>query len=323
MKVFSGTSNLPLAKAICNNLNIPLGKLHHKTFASGELYCQYLENIRGSDVFLINSITFPANNHLMQLLLMADAARRASAGRITAVIPYFGYGRQDRKDRPRVPISSKLVMDLISASGFDRILTMDLHASQIGGFTNLPFDHLTFKPSLMSKLKELNIDIDCVVSPDIGAVKRTEEYAEALKKDLAIAVKKRISDTEVEIKSFIGNVKGKRVLIVDDITESVGTLIKTAKACKEEGSIEINIAVTHGCFSNKGIEALKEAIEESCFDRLFFSNTVSYELYEMSLDEHEESVFGYENIINVDVSPVFSKAIENIHKNESISELFV
>jgi len=323
MKIFSGTPNEPLAQSICEKLEIPLGKIYHKTFASGECYCQFQENIRGGDVFLIQPVSFPANDNLMQLLLMADAARRASAGRITAVIPYFGYGRQDRKDKSRVPISAKLMMDLIEASGFDRVVTMDLHAAQVGGFTNLPFDHLSFKPSLISKLKELSIGIDCLVAPDIGSVKRIQEYAEALKKDMAIIAKKRLSETEVEVKNFIGDVKGKKVLIIDDLTESVGTLTEAAKACAEEGAKEINVAITHACFSRKGIETLKDGIENSLFTRFLFSNTVSQELYEAALDEHEESVFGYENVIPVDVSNVFAKAIERIHNNESVSELFV
>lgn len=323
MKIFSGTANKLLAEKICNNLGIPLGDVHHKTFASGELYCQFRENIRGCDVFLINPLTFPANDNLMQLLLMADAARRASAGKITAVIPYFGYGRQDRKDKSRVPISAKLVMDLINAAGFDRVVTMDLHAAQVGGFTNLPFDHLIFKPSLIGALREHNIKVDCVVSPDIGGVKRAQEYAEALKIDMAIIAKKRISDTKVEVKNFIGDVKGKKILIVDDLTESVDTLEKAARACAEEGASEINVAITHGCFSQRGIGVLRNGIESSLFTRFLFSNTVSTELYENNLDEHEESVFGYECIINVDVSGVFAKAIERIHRNESVSELFV
>lgn len=323
MKIFSGTSNKQLTEAICRHLNIPMGNIYHKAFASGELYCQFQENIRGCDVFLVNPVTFPANDNLMELLLMADAARRASAGKITAVIPYFGYGRQDRKDKSRVPISAKLVMDLIEAAGFDRVVTMDLHAAQVGGFTNLPFDHLSFKPSLIGKLKELNLEIDCVVAPDIGSVKRIQEYAESLKKDMAIIAKKRISETKVEVKNFIGDVKEKKVLIIDDLTESVGTLTEAAKACSEEGAKEINVAITHACFSRKGIQLLKECIEKSLFTRFLFSNTVSHRLYEESLDEHEDSVFGYENVIQVDVSNVFAKAIKRIHNNESVSELFV
>jgi ribose-phosphate pyrophosphokinase len=200
---------------------------------------------------------------------------------------------------------------------------MDLHAAQVGGFTNLPFDHLSFKPSLINALKSYNTQIDCVVAPDIGAVKRTQEYAQSLQKDIAIIAKKRLSDTEVEITNFIGNVKGKKVLIVDDLTESVGTLTEAAKACWSEGACEVNVAVTHGCFSRKGIVALENGLENSIFNKFFFSNTVSYHLYEESLEDHEESVFGCEGLITVDVSSVFSTAIERIHKNESVSELFV
>lgn len=323
MKIFSGTANERLAELICKNLGIPIGGIHHKTFASGELYCHFLENIRGCDVFLINPITFPANDHLMQLLLMADAARRASAGKITAVIPYFGYGRQDRKDKSRVPISAKLVMDLVNAAGFDRVVTMDLHAAQVGGFTNLPFDHLSFKPSLINAVRELKIEVDMVVSPDIGAVKRTQEYAKSLKRNMAIIAKERLSDTEVEVTNFIGNVKGKRILIVDDLTESVGTLTEAAKACAEKGATEINVAVTHGCFSTKGIVALKEGIESRLFTRFFYSNTVSNKHYENGLDEHEESIFDHPSMVCVDVSPVLATAISRIHNNESVSELFV
>lgn len=323
MKIFSGTANELLAELICNNLGIPLGKIQHKTFASGELYCHFLENIRGCDVFLINPITVPANDNLMQLLLMADAARRASAGKITAVIPYFGYGRQDRKDKSRVPISAKLVMDLIEAAGFHRVVTMDLHAAQVGGFTNLPFDHLAFKPSLINAIRDSKIEVDMVVAPDIGAVKRTQDYAKSLQRNMAIIAKERLSDTEVEVTNFIGNVKNKRVLIVDDLTESTSTLTEAAKACAEKGAKEINVAITHGCFSPKGIVALKEGIENHLFTRFFYSNTVSTKHYEDKLDEHEESIFDHPSMICVDVSPVLATAISRIHNNESVSELFV
>lgn len=321
MKIFSGTSNEQLAKDICSNLQIPLGKIYHKEFASKELYCQFHENIRGSDVFLVQPTSYPANDNLMQLLLMADAAKRASAGTITAVIPYFGYERQDRKDKSRVPISAKLVMDLLAAAGFHRVLTMDLHAAQIGGFTNLPFDHLSFKPSLINVLREKNIGIDCVVSPDLGAIKRNQEYADILKKDLAIVVKKRTSDIDVHVTSFIGDVNGKNVLMVDDLTESVGTLTEASKACKERGAKEINVAVTHGCFSNRGYEALSRGVEEGLFTRFFFSNTVDPRS-QYGIGEYEDDVFNYEAVISVDVAPVFAKAISRIHRNESVSELF-
>ncbi len=323
IKIFSGTSNIDLADKICKRLNIELGEIYHHTFPSGESYIQFKENIRGKDVFLIQSPgSGNTNDYLMQLLIMGDSARRASAGRITAVLPMAFYSRQDRKDKSRTPISAKLVMDLFKASGFNRVVTMDLHSPQVGGFTNLPFDHLSFKPSLIDALKENKVDIDVVVSPDIGAVKRTTEYADSLKKDLAIIAKKRLSDTSVSVKQFIGDVKDKNVLIIDDLTESVGTLVEASKACKEQGAKEINVAVTHGCFSGVGILKLKEALKSNLFNRFFHSNTISLDWYRIGVATPEEDVFNSKNIISVDVSPVFAIAIERIHNNESVSELF-
>jgi ribose-phosphate pyrophosphokinase len=319
MKIFSGTANTDLAQRICDYISLPLGKINHKIFASGELYCQFQENIRGSDVFLVNPISYPANDNLMQLLLMCDAARRASAGRIVAIIPYFGYGRQDRKDKSRVPISAKLVMDIIAAAGFDRIVTMDLHAPQVGGFTNLPFDHLAFKPTLLNALKDNHIDIDCVVAPDIGSIKKSQEYVEILKKDLAIVVKKRTGDTEVEVTNFIGDVKNKNVLIVDDLTESLKTLMEAAKTCKDNGAKDINVAVTHGCFSSLGSDNLFEALDKKLFTKFFYSNTIPIL---NTLSKWQTDVFFEDNVIKVDVAPVFATAINRIHKNESVSELF-
>lgn len=311
MKIFSGTANEDLAYKICENMNTRLGSVRHKTFASGEKYCQFQENIRGDDVFLIQPTSAPANDNLMELMLMADAAKRASAGKITAVVTYFGYGRQDRKDKSRVPISAKLVMDMLSLR-FDRVVTMDLHAAQVGGFTNLPFDHLSFKPSLLKSLIDNRVNIDVVVSPDIGAVKRAQEYSKVLRKPMAIIAKERLSDTEVEVVSFIGNVKGKDILIVDDLTESCNTLVEAAKTCKKEGAKEVNIAVTHGCLSDLGKGNLVEAIYSKTFSKFFTSNTIHW----------ESGLSNVSNLIKVDVAPVFATAIERIHNNESVSELF-
>jgi len=311
MKIFSGTANEDLAQKICDNLNTRLGQVRHKTFASGEKYCQFQDNIRGDDVFLIQPTSAPANDNLMELMLMADAAKRASAGRITAVIPYFGYARQDRKDKSRVPISAKLVMDMLSLR-FDRVVTMDLHAAQVGGFTNLPFDHLTIKPSLIKALSDWHIQVDVVVAPDIGAVKRAQEYSKVLKKPMAIIAKERLSDTEVEVVSFIGNVKGKNVLMVDDLTESCNTLIEAGKTCKENGANEINAAVTHGCFSDLGKGNLIGSLLSRTFTRFFTSNTTEWRL----------GLSNVNGLINIDVSTVFATAIQRIHNNESVSELF-
>lgn len=321
MKIFSGTSNPALVDKICANLSLSRGKIILKSFASGERFCQFDENIRGADIYLVQSTSYPANDNLMELMIMADAARRASAGRITAVIPYFGYARQDRKEKSRVPISAKLVMDIIKAAGFNRILTMDLHAPQIGGFTNLPFDHLNFMPALLDRIKELPIDV--VVCPDVGAVKRNNEYAKAMKKTMAILDKHRVDETNVEIHNFIGDVKGKNVIILDDLTESCKTLFEAATLCREKGAKSVFAAVTHGCFSTTGLSVLAEAfsgeiIKEwaSPIDALYYSNTVH------NGSASFRTIAKNGKLVEVDVSPLFSKAIRNIHENESVSELF-
>ena len=329
MKIFSGSSNQPLVEKICKDHlcheGVTQGKIDLKTFPSGERYCQFKENIRGSDVFLVQSISLPVNDNLMELLVMCDAARRASAGRITAVIPYFGYSRQDRKDKSRVPISAKLVMDLLKAADGNRILTMDLHSPQIVGFTNLPVDQLSFKPALIESVKSIGIDV--VVAPDIGSVKRADDYASALKTELVIISKKRTNETSVEVKHFIGDVKGKKVLIIDDLTESAGTLIEAATACKEEGAAEIYCAVTHGCFTDTGVVRLVNSFKKGLIKKLYVSNSVKYTDRWIDPTETEDldgTVKGYDyfHIVNVDVSQWFALAIKNIHNNESVSELF-
>lgn len=319
MKIFSGSSNSILVDKICDRLSLQRGRINLKSFASGERFCQFDENIRGADVFLVQSTSQPANDNLMELLIMADAARRASAGRITAVIPYFGYARQDRKEKSRVPISAKLVMDLLKAGGLNRILTMDLHAPQIGGFTNLPFDHLTFMPVLLNTIKDLPIDV--IVSPDIGAVKRTNEYAHEMKKSLAIIDKRRRSETEVEAQNFIGDVVGKNVIIIDDLTESCNTLIEAATECRSRGAKMVFAAITHGCFSKDGINNLIEVFRGShAIDRLYYSNTV----FIGSSDKRNvlDNLRQQSEAVEVDVSPLFARAIRNIHENQSVSELF-
>lgn len=314
MKIFSGNSNPELVNKICKYLGIPAGKIHLHQFPSGEQYCQFKENIRGKDVYLVQSLSNPVNDNLMQLLIMADAARRASADRITAVIPYFGYARQDRKDKSRVPISAKLIMNILESSGFDRIVAMDLHSPQVGGFTDLPFDHLTMKPALIEAIKVENIDV--IVAPDIGAVKRAEEIATLLKKDLAIISKKRNNERDVEVKHFIGDVKGKRVLIVDDLTESVGTLVEAAQTCKDHEADLVYVAVTHGCFNRSvAFPRLNKAFEEGIINKFFVSNTVNFTFVSDRLETSDRLEI-------VDVSSVFAKAILNINKNESVSELF-
>jgi ribose-phosphate pyrophosphokinase len=326
MKIFSGTSNKDLSYLISNKLNIPLGEIYHHTFPSGEYYCQFKENIRGCDVFIIQGTRYPANEALMQALIMADAAKRASASRITLVAPHMFYTRQDRKDRSRVPISAKLTMDLIATAGFNRILTMDLHAEQIVGFSNHPVDHLYFQPTLKKAL--INEDIDVVVAPDIGSVKRAEKIAKSLNKPFAIIRKCRLSDTETEVASFIGDVKDKNVILVDDLTESASTLIEGSLSCKEEGAKKVICAVTHGCFTQVGNSRLVDAFKNNIIDKFYTSNTVDTShitaQWEDAVGYTDTYTIGsYKNRVNeVDVSEVFATAIERTHNNQSISELF-
>lgn len=319
LKIFSGTSNLPLAKSIAESLSLKLGEIYHHNFPSGESYCQFKENIRGSDVFLVQGITNPANENLMQLLVMADAARRASADRITAVIPYFGYARQDRKDKSRVPISAKLVLDLIESAGINRILTMDLHSPQICGFTNLPFDHLTFEPVLSNHLKLCfpNRTNLIIMAPDVGAVKRAEKYAETLGCEFGFISKKRVGDESVEFQSIVGNVSGKSVVIIDDMTESAGTLIQAAQACRENGAVEIICAVSHGCFTDVGRQRLSAAMPP-----------IGVPLMDGFIHSDSANVWWKEKykpmeIQSLSVDKLFASAINSIHNNESVSELFV
>lgn len=309
--LFSGNASVDLAKKIvATSDSIKLGDITHKKFGSGEWYCQFQENIRGADVFLLQSTNSPANDNLMQLLIMADAARRASAGRITAVIPYFGYARQDRKDKSRTPISAKLVMDMIAVAGVDRIVTMDLHAQQVQGFSNLPIDHLYFRPSLVKALEDKHIDV--VVSPDVGGIKKAVEYAEHEKLDFTFINKKRINDVTVKMSQVVGDIKDKHVLILDDLTETASTLIAAASECKKNGANKIYCAVTHGCLN--GIDSfnnLINACDNGIINKFYCSNTVT----EMWIARGPWATI-------VDVGDLFAKAILGIHQNASITSLF-
>jgi len=310
MKIFSGSSNEELVKGICEHLGMSMGTVKLKTFPSGEKYAQFQENIRGKDVFLVQSTSYPSNDNLMELLIMADAAKRASAEKITAVIPYFGYARQDRKEAPRVPISARLVMDMLELR-VDRVVTMDLHADQVGGFWNKPFDHLHFTPSLIKAINGHGIDV--IVAPDVGSIKRTTTISDRLGLPMAVIAKRRLGDEKVEAQQFIGNVKKKNVLIVDDLTESAGTLIEASKECVNNGANSVSCAITHGCFTETGYSRLKEAFITKSISHLYVSNSVKTDFnWE---NEHEY-------ITKVDVSSVFAKAILNIHNNASVSELF-
>jgi ribose-phosphate pyrophosphokinase len=308
LKVFSGNANQPLAQEICDHLDIPLGKINLTKFSDGELYCQILENVRGKDVFLIQPTCCPVNTNLMELLIMIDAFKRSSATRITSVIPYYGYGRQDRKDKPRVPISSKLIADLLTAAGTDRILSMDLHAGQIQGFFDIPVDHLFATPVLIEHIKKLNIPDLTFVSPDAGGVERARAFARRLDADLAIIDKRRTAPNEAEVLNIIGQVSGRNIVICDDMIDTAGTLVNTVKALKEKKAGKIYACATHGVLSGPAIERLRTApIEE-----IIFTNTVPVEASKM-----------LPNMKMLSVAGLLGTAIHSIHEETSVSSLFV
>jgi ribose-phosphate pyrophosphokinase len=309
--LFSGNASKSLAVNITNRSDqIQYGTIEHTQFPSGEWHCQFQDNIRGADVILLQSTHKPANDNFMQLLVMADAARRASAGRITAVVPYLGYSRQDRKDESRVPISAKLVMDLMTASGINRFVTMDLHAAQLQGFTNSPFDHLYFQPLLMNATKDLPIDVIC--SPDIGGIKKAVEFSIKTDKDFAFIVKKRKNATTVEVTQFVGDVKDKGVLIIDDLSESAGTLVAAARECRDNGAKYVVCAVTHPCLTSVGWSRLSSACKIGIINHFYCSDTVIEDF----------TFFKSDWTTVVPVGGLFHDAITAIHKNLSISSLF-
>ena len=264
MKLFSGNAHPTLARAIAAELNTELADVRVDTFPDGETFVKINENIRGQNVFLIQPSCPPTNHNLMELFIMVDAARRASAQQITAVLPFFGYARQDRKDQPRVPITAKLVANLLTAAGVDRVLTMDLHAAQIQGFFDIPVDHLYAAPVLIRYLREKGLNKNLVVvSPDVGGVKMARAYAEALGADLAIVAKHRVSATEVEATNVIGEVGGRDVLLVDDMTETAGTLTAAARILKEHGAGRIYAGVSHAVLNEMALDRLANStIEE-------------------------------------------------------------
>ena len=303
IKIFSGLSNVPLAKKIAKKLGKPLGSVEFKRFSDGEIWVKYGENIRGSDVYIVQSTNPPAEN-ILELLIMIDAARRASAKRITAVIPYFGYSRQDRKDQPRVSITAKLIANLITTAGADRVITMDLHASQIQGFFDIPLDHL-YGSSVFSALLEGISDNLVVVSPDVGGIKMARAYAKRLHASLVLIDKRRPKQNVSEVVNIIGNVEGKDVLLVDDLIDTAGTFVGAIKALKNNGARRIFGAITHPVFSG---EAVKR-IHESELERLYVSDTI---LFEGNSDK----------IKVLTASDMFAEAIRRTSNNESISSLF-
>ena len=314
IKVFCGNSNPQFAETICKELGLDMGKAVVKHFADGEASVTLEETVRGADVFLIQSTCKPVNDHLMELLVMIDACRRASAGRITAVIPYFGYARQDRKAKSRDPISAKLVANMITAAGAQRVLTMDLHASQIQGFFDLPLDHLLGAPSFvdyyMKKFPEdqYNHEDFCVVSPDVGSVARARNFAAKVHMNLAIVDKRRQKANECEVMNVIGDVAGKTCILYDDMVDTAGSLCNAAKALVEVGGAkEVYACATHGVLSGPAYER----IENSVIKEMLFLNTIP---------QVGNTPSG--KIKFLDVAPIFARAIEHIHGGTSIADLF-
>lgn len=307
MKIISGTAHPQLAKDIAKVMGLPLCDAVVNTFPDGESFVQIKESIRGADAFIVQPTCPPTNHNLMELLVMVDAVRRASASRITAVMPFYGYARQDRKDKPRVPITAKLVANLLTAAGVNRVLTMDLHAAQIQGFFEIPVDHLHSVPVLVKHLKANYVkDMKnlVVVSPDIGGVKNAKSYANILGTELAIVAKQRISATEVDAHAVIGDVRGKDVLMVDDMTESGGTLCAAAKILKEHGAARIFAGVSHGVLT----DTARKRLADSSIECLLTSDSVPM-------------AYG-DRVDTVSIAPLFAQAIANIHHNASVTHLF-
>ena len=308
LKIFSGRSNPTLAKKIVESLGIGLGQLTIKNFADGELWIKFEENIRGTDVFIIQSTNSPAEN-IMELVLIIDAAVRASANTVTAVIPYFGYGRQDRKDNPRVPISSRVMVDLITATGANRIITMDLHSTQIQGFATIPFDHLYSRMVLQDAINSLELDPknSVVLSPDVGSARMSQAYAKRLGMHFALIDKRRYAPNKAQVMHLIGDLKDKHVLIVDDMIDTAGTIVNAANEAKENGAISVTAIATHALLSVPAIDRIKE----SNIEKLVVTDTVSIE---------DEKKLG--NMEIVTVANVFGEAIRRVYDGESVSALF-
>jgi ribose-phosphate pyrophosphokinase len=305
LKIFSGNSNRALAEAICSHIDVPIGDATVTSFPDGESFVKINENIRGQDVFIIQSTCPPTNHHMVELLIMIDAARRASAQRITAVIPFYGYARQDRKDQPRVPITAKLVANLLVAAGANRVLTMDLHAGQIQGFFDIPVDHLYASTVFYEYLKNLPKEKLIVVSPDVGGVKMAAAYAGMLETGVGFVAKRRRSSTTVEATNIVGDVEGTDVLIVDDITETAGTLVAAARLLREEGARSVRAAVTHSNLQKMAYERL----ESGLIDELITTDSIPVETRGLPIKV-------------LSVAPLLGEAIVRINGNESVTSLF-
>ncbi|WP_026477287.1 ribose-phosphate diphosphokinase [Alkaliphilus transvaalensis] len=307
IKIFSGNANKALAAEIAKSIGVPLGNSEVTTFSDGEIAVNINETVRGTDVFVVQPTCPPVNDHLMELLILIDAFKRASAGRITAVLPYYGYARQDRKAKARDPITAKLVADLLTTAGADRILTMDLHAAQIQGYFNIPVDHLLGVPILAQYFLQKNIQDLVVVSPDLGSVTRARNFANHLDAPIAIIDKRRPKANVSEIMNIIGEVEGKNVILIDDMIDTAGTIAQAANALKEFGAKEVYACCTHPVLSGPAVER----IQNSAIKELIITNTIP-------LPEEKQ----IDKIQTMSVAPVFGEAILRIYKNISVSKIF-
>ena len=309
IKLLTGNSNRKLAGEVAEYLGIPVCDTLITTFSDGEIMVQINENVRGYDIFVLQSTCTPVNDNIVELLLLIDALKRASAGRITAVIPYYGYARQDRKVQPRVPISSKLVADLITVAGANRVLTVDLHAGQIQGFFNIPVDHLYASPVILDYIKKSNIKDIVIVSPDAGGVERARAFAKRLSASLAIIDKRRERANESQVMNVIGDVKGKSTIILDDMIDTAGTIAQAASALKEKGAKKVLAACTHAVLSGPAIDR----INSSVIEELIVTNTIQ-------LESKQEKC---KKLTVLSIAPLLAEAIKRIHEESSISSLFV
>jgi len=309
LSIFTGNANPAIAEAICQYVEIPLGRCELTHFSDGEIYVEIGENVRGANCFVVQSTCTPVNQHLMELLIMIDALKRASAGHIVAVLPYFGYARQDRKVKPRTPITAKLVADLVTAAGADRVLSMDLHAGQIQGFFSVPFDHLFAMPIMIDELRTKFNKDSIVVSPDAGGVERARAYSKRLKAGLAIIDKRRGAHNVTEVMNIIGDVKDKDCVIVDDIIDTAGTLCNAAKAIVDAGAKSVSACASHAVFSGPAIER----IEASSLSEVIVTDSIP-------LSEAGRSC---KKITTLTVSRMLGEAVKRIHHGDSISSLFI
>tara|TARA_B100000212_G_C27366149_1_gene530421 strand:+ start:76 stop:1008 length:933 start_codon:yes stop_codon:yes gene_type:complete len=308
MKIFTGNSNPALAKSVSNSLGKNLGNVEIKKFSDGELSIVFLDNLRNEDVYIIQSLNSPSDN-IIELLLMLDAARRASAKNVVAVIPYLGYGRQDRKDKPRVPISARLILDLITAVGIDRIICMDLHSPQIQGFVNIPFDHLYSRITILDRLKKmkLNEQNGVILAPDVGGAKMGQSYAKKLQLGFALIDKRRPNPNQAEVANLVGNLKNKHVIIIDDMIDTGGTICNAARAAVDNGAIDVTVVATHPVLSGNSVKKLQESV----IKKVIVCDTIK-------LKESQK----FQKLEIVSTSNVFSESIKRIDSGESLSSMF-